>query len=109
MAEKRLEEIREARLARRQAMLDAGEVPYPSEARRSHTLPEFLEQFDRLTEEATPVTLAGRIVAIRRHGALAFIDLADAAAQVQLSISSAEIPEEIFARLESLDSGDFIQ
>jgi lysyl-tRNA synthetase class 2 len=90
-------------------MIDAGEVPYPSEARRSHTLPEFLEQFSLLAEDKTPVTLAGRVVAIRRHGALAFVDLADAAAQVQLSISSAEVPAEIFARLETLDSGDFIQ
>ena len=109
MAQERLEEIRAARLARRQALLDAGSVPYPAEAKRSHTLAEFLEHFAQLTEEAIPITLAGRVVAIRRHGALTFADIADASAQVQLSISATEVPAEILARLKDLDSGDFIQ
>jgi len=109
MAEDRLEEIRAARLAKRQAMLDVGRVPYPAEARRTHTTARFLEQFKALQSESTPVTLAGRIVALRRHGGIAFADIGDASGEVQLQIASSGVPKEVFSRLEYLDTGDFIQ
>ncbi len=48
MAEERLEEIRAARLAKRQALLDGELQPYPAEARRTHTLTEINDEFDEL-------------------------------------------------------------
>ncbi|HLD26146.1 MAG TPA: lysine--tRNA ligase [Candidatus Andersenbacteria bacterium] len=109
MAEERLEEIRQARLGKRAAMLERGEVPYPAEARRSHTGAEFLEQFETLQADSVPVTLTGRIVSVRTHGSIAFVDIADFAAKVQLQLTQDDVPEEIFARLAALDAGDFIQ
>lgn len=109
MAEERLEEIRRIRLAKRQAMLDAGREPYPAEARRTHAAAELLEQFDTLKGDSSPVTLAGRVAALRRHGGVAFLDLTDASGSVQLQVTKDEVSLEVFERLEWLDVGDFIQ
>jgi len=109
MAEERLEEIREGRMAKRQAMLDAGRVPYPAEARRTHTTSEAQEAFDQLQADSVPITLAGRVMAVRRHGRIAFLDLVDMTGKMQLQVAAGEVPREIFERLQYLDIGDFIQ
>ncbi|MFH1353804.1 MAG: lysine--tRNA ligase [bacterium] len=109
MAEERLGEIRQARLAKRQTLLNAGRSPYPAEARRTHTAAELLEQFDTLQAGSFPVTLAGRVAALRRHGGVAFLDLVDASGSVQLQITKDKAPSEVFERLEWLDAGDFVQ
>ncbi len=107
MAEERLEEIRQTRLAKREAILKAGRVPYPSEARRTHTTAEMLDQFDTLNNEQTPITLAGRIKALRSHGGVVFLDLIDGSGPGQLQITRNDAAN--FERLDLLDVGDFIQ
>lgn len=109
MAEERLEEIRQARLLKRQAVLDAGREPYPAEARRTHTAAELLDQFEALKDDKAPVVLAGRLKALRRHGGVVFLDLLDISGSAQLQISKDDVAAEIFERLEWFDVGDFIQ
>ena len=109
MAEERLEEIRQARLAKRQAVLDAGRSPYPAEAVRSHTMGEVAADFDSLAEQQETVTVNGRLTALRSHGGVVFADLADSSGSLQLQINKDDVPQEIFDRLELLDIGDFIQ
>ncbi|MCH8748745.1 lysine--tRNA ligase [Patescibacteria group bacterium] len=109
MAEERLEEIREARLKKRQALIDAGRIPYPAEARRTHQASDFAENFSTLVEESTPVVLAGRVTAFRPHGGVAFVDLTDASGTTQLQLTKDAVAAEIYKRLELLDIGDFIQ
>ncbi len=77
MAEERLEEIRARRLKKRQALIDAGKVPYPSEVRRTHTIADVLKDFDSLSSDTTPVVLLGRVTSVRAHGAVVFFDIAD--------------------------------
>lgn len=107
MAEERLEEIRRIRLAKREAIVRDGGVPYPAEARRTHTTAEMLNQFDTLNNDQTPITLAGRIKAMRSHGRVAFIDLVDESGLGQLQVAENDVPD--FAELNLLDVGDFIQ
>lgn len=107
MAEERLEEIRQARLAKRETMIGAGHVPYPAEARRTHTTAEMLDRFDTLNNEQTPITLAGRIKAMRSHGGVAFLDLIDMSGSGQLQITRNDVVD--FEGLDLLDVGDFIQ
>jgi lysyl-tRNA synthetase, class II len=109
MAEERLEEIRSQRLAKRQALIDAGLFPYPSEVRSSHTLAKVREQFDQLMKDTTPLILLGRVVSLRKHGGLVFADLQDASATLQLQMTRDDIAEEIWNRLEHLDTGDWVQ
>lgn len=109
MAEKRLEEIRRQRLERRQALIAAGNVPYPSEVRRTHTLSQILDSFSELQQGKTPILLLGRITSLRKHGALVFIDLVDQSGALQLQISQDSTDKQVFERLQYLDSGDWIQ
>lgn len=109
MAQQRLSEIRAARLAKREALLAAGQVPYPSEARRTHRAADFQAQFAALAADHTTITVAGRVTALRHHGRLAFIDVTDPTGTVQLQLNAEDVPEELFGHLAYLDAGDFVQ
>lgn len=109
MAEKRLEEIRTERLKKREALLQSNIPPYPAEARRTHTIAEIVSQFDTLSSDHTPVILAGRVVGLRRHGGLAFIDIADQTGTFQVQIAQDQIAPEIFKNLDTIDQSDWIQ
>lgn len=109
MAEKRLEEIRRWRLQKRQELIDSGQVPYPAEARRTHSLAALRRDFSTINKDQTPVTVVGRMIAIRRHGALNFLTLRDSTGEFQLQIAKDQCPPDIFARLTSLDIGDWIE
>lgn len=109
MAEERLEEIRQARLRKREALLAAGQAAYPAEARRTHTLEEANREFETLLQDETPVVLAGRVIAKRMHGGVAFADLKDTAAVFQVQFSKDVLAAELFDRLELLDAGDWIE
>lgn len=109
MAEERLEEIRKARLAKREKLINEGMVPYPPEARRTHVTAQVLDQFEALQSDSVPIILAGRILSIRKHGGVVFIDLDDVSGTMQLQITKEEVAEDVFNRLDALDVGDFIQ
>ncbi|MBI4022284.1 MAG: lysine--tRNA ligase [Candidatus Andersenbacteria bacterium] len=109
MAQRRLGEVRAARLAKRAALVASGQVLYPSEARRTHRAADWHKQFVNLVAENTPVTVAGRVTGVRRHGRIVFVNVADPTGSVQLYMSADEVPSEIFTQLDYLDAGDFIQ
>lgn len=109
MADERLTEIRAARLEKRATILTGGGVPYPAEAKRSHTIAAVQTTFEQLHTDATPVTIVGRITSIRRHGGVAFLDLQDGTGSLQLQVSKQELPADIFNQLDLLDTGDFLQ
>ena len=109
MAEERLDEIRKIRLGKRQSLIDDGREPYPAEAQRSHTTAEALSGFQKLSKDKTPVTVAGRLMSIRNHGKVVFMDLEDAAGRLQLQFTKDGLAEDIFKRIDSVDAGDFIQ
>lgn len=109
MAEERLQEIRAARLKKREAALAVGLVPYPSEAIRTHTVAQARENFAALQKDATPLVLAGRVTAIRGHGGVSFWDVRDATGTLQAQVSKDEVPIDIWAQAEWLDVGDFVQ
>ncbi len=109
MADGRLEEVRDARLTKRKALLEAGKVPYPSEVRRTHSLNQIQEQFADLESSGEPLTVIGRVTAVRGHGAIAFIDIKDQSGTFQLQLSQEDVAPEIFVRFEMLDAGDWIE
>ncbi|MBQ1956039.1 MAG: lysine--tRNA ligase [Clostridia bacterium] len=54
------------------------------------------------------VTIAGRIMAYRGKGKVAFVDLMDQSGRIQLYVRSEEIGEEFYADFKKLDIGDII-
>lgn len=109
MAEERLNEIRKIRLTKRQSLIDDGREPYPAEARRSHTVIKALNNFQKLSKDKTPVTLAGRLMSIRNHGSVVFMDIEDETGKMQLQFTKDGLAEDIFKEIDSVDSGDFMQ
>lgn len=108
MAEERLEEMRNMRLHKREALLAAGKPPYPSEVRRTMPLSEVGAGFDALVQDGTALVLLGRVHAIRKHGGVAFIDIVDENGKMQLQFTEQVLLEK-FADIDLLDSGDFIE
>lgn len=101
----------EVRRAKRQALIDAGENPYGHAFDYSHHIAELNELYAKLedgesTEDA--VAVAGRIMAKRDQGKLAFLELRDATADMQLFCRINALGDEAFARLKDLDVGDWL-
>jgi len=106
-----LQEERAHRLAKLDAMRERGVEPYPVRFDRDHTAAEIHERFDELgpgADSGERVAIAGRIVALRRHGGLDFIDLRDETAKIQLIATRDELGEDTLHDLNALDLGDWI-
>lgn len=88
----------------------AGIDPYPSQARRTHTIAALQTDFDQLVASAESVTLSGRVLSRREHGAIAFFDLQDASGKLQLFCSEEFMGAEQYAGLlTAINSGDFLE
>ncbi|MAZ30162.1 hypothetical protein CL655_02665 [bacterium] len=105
-----LEEIRQDRLRKRDMLMAAGMNPYAATSQRTHAVEEVLQDFDTLVDDETVVTVAGRVMAIRRHGGSAFADVYDGTARMQLFFSRDTIGLKLFELLnDTIDPGDFIE
>lgn len=101
----------EVRRNKRQAMIDAGEDPYGHAFAYTHHIADLNEAYAGLedgesTEDA--VAIAGRVMAKRDQGKLAFLELRDATADMQLFCRVNALGEDSFAKLKDLDVGDWI-
>ena len=101
----------EVRKAKRAALIAAGVDPYGHAIKRSHSVGELNEQYAHLgdgdsTEDA--VTIAGRIMAKRVQGKIAFLELRESGCDIQLFCRINALGDELFADLCDLDVGDWI-
>ncbi len=90
---------------------ERGEEPFALRFDRDALASEIHEKFDGLaTDEASgqTVRVAGRLVALRHHGKLAFGVLRDGSGTIQLFLTEEDLGAEGFARLEDLDLGDWV-
>lgn len=99
------------RLAKREALIAAGKNPYGDAFEYSHHVGELAEKYAHLgdgdsTEDE--VHIAGRIMAKRDQGKIAFLELRDSTADIQLFCRINTLGEEAFAELKDLDVGDWI-
>lgn len=101
------------RLARRQALIDAGQEPYPEHSNVTTHVDELLARYEQLAEgddpEATIHTVAGRIRAKRGQGKVAFVVLQDPTATMQLFCRIDNMGEDGMAALRALDLGDIVE
>jgi len=109
-----LKELRDERLRKLEELKALGVAAYPAKAHRTHTTSEVADNFDRL--EGQTVTVAGRIMAIRKFGKLAFIVVRDQTGQVQLFLRTGDVAELEadkgilgIEQLPLLDVGDFVE
>ncbi len=115
MAEETVEVIEddpiEVRRAKRAALIEAGVDPYGHSIERSHSVGALNEQYAHLEDgDSTEdeVTIAGRIMAKRVQGKIAFLELRESGCDIQLFCRINALGEERFAALCDLDVGDWI-
>ena len=109
-----LQDYRNERLRKLEALRQLGVDPYPAKSVRTHACAEVLEKYDELAGHE--VVVAGRIVSIRSFGKLAFIKLRDQSGEVQLYLQRDDVAESDAGRgvlgmkqLKLLDTGDFVE
>ncbi|MCK4392230.1 lysine--tRNA ligase, partial [Candidatus Bipolaricaulota bacterium] len=101
----------QARLEKLKGLREKGIDPYPARFSRSHTIGEVSARFSFLKEgekSGEQVTIAGRLVALRRMGKASFLDLRDGSGKTQVHASADRLGEERYQELCSSDIGDFI-
>ncbi len=109
-----LTEIRNVRLGKVASLRELGLNPYPSRCRRTHYAKAILDDFASL--EGKPVTVAGRLMAWRKQGALAFGHIQDQSGRIQLFLRRQLVqPTDPaaqtlgYANLNLLDLGDTVE
>src|SRR3989344_5358568 len=104
-----LEELKENRLQKISKLREKGINPYPIKSNRDFELSEVIKKFTAL-EKKKSITIAGRIMAIRVQGGLAFCDLNDGTGVFQGLVKKDETGDEIFDLFtETVDIGDFVE
>ena len=87
---------------------DRGIDPYPAEAKRTHTIAEALDSFNKLSKAKKKVYLVGRIRGWRDQGGVIFGDLKDESGTIQLVFKKENLKTFDFWN-NNLDLGDFIE
>lgn len=104
-----LEEIRAARLAKIELLKKAGMDPYPAKVPRDMCLQDARAEFAARAKSGKPISLAGRIMAIRGQGAILFVVLDDGKARLQAVFKKDTLSPELFKLFtDTADIGDFI-
>lgn len=101
----------QVRKNKRQAMIDAGENPYGQAFSPSNHVDELLEKYAGLEDgELTEneVSIAGRLMAKRGQGKVAFMEVMDSTAKMQIFCRINNLGDEQFAKMKELDVGDWI-
>lgn len=99
----RLSGIREQRIEKIKQLKELGVDPYIGKTERTDVIAEAREK------EGEKVKVVGRVMAIRGHGGLIFMDLRDESGQMQLVIKKDNVSEKEWLIQELVDIGDFVQ
>ena len=104
------DELFEQRLGRAREMEAAGLTPYGRRFDFSETIPAILEKFGPKTaEEISPadrVSIAGRVMTVRRMGKAGFAHLQQNGERLQIYVKKDMVPEADYAVWQALDLGD---
>ncbi len=104
-----LEEIRSARLQKIEILKAKGINPYPAKVPRDFPVATLKTDFDTHAKAEKPISVAGRVMAIRGQGAILFVVLFDGTEKIQAIFKKDVLNEELFLLFtETVDIGDFI-
>lgn len=105
-----LEEIRKKRLEKIERLKKAGQNPYPAKSERDTKIIDFLDDFDSNLKSNKKVTVAGRIMSIRSHGASTFFDIYDGTGRIQAFLKKDEVDSKSYDLfIDVVDMGDFVE
>lgn len=109
-----LKDFRDERLRKLAELQQLGFNPYPAKSNRTQMAGDITAHFDDFSGKT--VTVAGRIMGIRKFGKLAFIVVRDQSGQLQLFLQAGTVAERQASEgilgmsdITLLDTGDFIE
>jgi len=94
------------RLEERQHLIKAGINPYPTQFEVTHSSVEIIKDFEE--EAKAPVSVAGRIMTIRKMGKASFFHLQDSNGRIQIYMKKDEVGEATYNIFKLLDIGDIV-
>ena len=106
-----LNDERATRLAKRAALFEAGQNPYPEHSELEDYVADIETKYADLADgEDTEdvVKIGGRVVAKRGQGKIMFIVVRDATAEIQLFCRINDMDEAAWSTLKALDLGDIL-
>jgi lysyl-tRNA synthetase class 2 len=102
-----MDDLREVRIRKLEALREAGVRPYADRYERTHALDEARKAAE--AGEAVRVRTAGRVVSARAFGRLTFVHLQDASGRCQVALDASHVGEDSLERFDRLvDMGDFV-
>ncbi len=105
-----LNDYRDERLRKLRQIRELGINPYPAKSHRNTKIATILNHFEE--KNGQQVCIAGRIVAIRTFGKIAFVKLRDYSGEVQIFMEKTDnVSDKMFGikQLKLLDTGDFVE
>lgn len=106
-----LNDERATRLAKRAALFEAGQNPYPEHSELEDYVADIETKYADLADgedTGDVVKIAGRVVAKRGQGKIMFIVVRDATAEIQLFCRINDMDEAAWNTLKALDLGDIL-
>ena len=108
-----IEQLIANRMAKLDELRELGLEPYPTRYRVEESVRAAKTRFadataEDLAAEKPEVRLAGRLLAVRGHGKVSFVDLSDGAEQFQLYLRRDDLDETSWKAFKLLDLGDFL-
>jgi len=105
-----IDELREIRLKKLEAIKKAGLLAYPEKTKRTHKISQALEDFSNLARLKKEIILVGRIKSLREHGGSTFLHIEDGTGKIQAYFKRDRIGERGYKFfLDNFDIGDFIE
>ena len=103
---KSLNEIIRFRKEKLDTLRERGVNPYPYNYKPTHTSGEILENYDDLEEK--DVTVAGRIMSLRKMVKASFFHIQDMGGRIQVYIKRDEVGEDAYVNFKLMDIGDVV-
>lgn len=104
----RYQRITEQRLNSLNRLRAGGIDPYPHVYHPSHTIAEARAVFGQGKDIPDSMSLAGRVIARRSMGRMAFLDIRDGSGKIQLSLRQDVLGAVRYRLLDDIDIGDFV-
>ena len=103
-------EVRKQKLAK---LRDGAQVVYPNDFKPSHSVTDVFAQASNLSDDelhanSIAVSVAGRIMAIRRMGKASFFQIQDRRGRLQIYARKDKIGDDAYELFQTLDIGDLV-
>src|SRR5436309_2576535 len=110
-----LNELKKRRLEELEQLKKLGVNPYPYRFDVTHSSAEILKNFkdsqsdeDKALQKKNIVSIAGRIMAIRRMGKASFSHIKDDTGKIQIYVRKDDVGDKLYDVFKLLDIGDII-